>query len=87
MTHPLSMASTAHVPDVVSDGVDEVNGLGVVLPGKSEDALRQGDAETVRPHVVEALCLLLLQVLHHFFDHKIFNHLFCSTYTIQGRVN
>ena len=81
------MASTAHVPDVVSDGVYEVDGLSIVLPGKGEDALCQGDAKPVRPHVVEALCLLLLQVLHHFIDHKIFHQLFCSTNTIQGRVN
>ena len=62
------MAGTANVPDVVSDRVDEVDGLGVVLPGKGEDALRQGDAKPVRPHVVEALRLLLLQVLCHFID-------------------
>ena len=62
------MAGAAHVPDVVSDGVYEVDGLSIVLPGKGEDALCQGDAKPVRPHVVEALCLLLLQDLCHFID-------------------
>ena len=72
------------LPDVVSDRVDEVDGPAIVLTGEGDDTLRQGNTKTVRPHVVEALCLLLLQVLHHFFDHRIFHQLFCS---IQGRVN
>ena len=55
------MAGATQIPDVISDGVDEVDGFAVVLPGKSEDALRQGDAEAVRPHVVEAVRLLLLK--------------------------
>ena len=63
LTHPLSVAGAAQIPVVVPDGVDEVDGLAVVLPGEGSDALREGDAETVRPHVVEALSLLLLENL------------------------
>ena len=57
------MAGAAQIPVVVPDRVDEVDGLAVVLPGEREDALRQGDAEAVGPHVVEALSLILLQIL------------------------
>ena len=62
------MAGAAHVPDVVSDRVDEVNGPAIVLTGKGDDTLYQGDTEPVHPHVVEALRLPLLQVLRSFID-------------------
>ena len=62
------MAGAAHVSDVVSDRVDEVDGPAIVLTGEGDDTLRQGNTKTVRPHVIEALRLLLLQVLCHFID-------------------
>ena len=62
------MAGATHIPDVVSDRVDEVDGPAIVLTGEGDDTLRQGNTKTVRPHVVEALRLLLLQVLCHFID-------------------
>ena len=62
------MAGATHIPDVVSDRVDEVNGPAIVLTGEGDDTLRQGNTKTVRPHVVEALRLLLLQVLCHIID-------------------
>ena len=70
------MAGAAHVPDVISDRVDEVDGPAIVLTGKGDDTLRQGHTEPVRPHVVEALRLLLLQVLRHLIDNKYFSN--CS---------
>ena len=78
------MAGATHVPDVVSDGVDEVDGPAVVLMGKGNNTLHQGDAELVRPHVVEALCLLLLQVLRHLIDNKYFSNCYVPLTQFEG---